>query len=146
MQLPTYITGFTENGVTLREMNGQQFKQVVYNAARITRARALHVEQPRYPLHYFRIDVLLHGERVSVLLHRYFPYVALAHYTSSVQIQFIDDDTLMRELQPYYTVLSAAFLDEPFQPQAHRLAEIERRHEKHWRPNTNGDVIFNCWD
>ncbi|MFJ7738826.1 hypothetical protein ACIQ2D_21195 [Lysinibacillus sp. NPDC097287] len=120
------ITGLAHNKIALNRMDGYF--------------------PPSYPLNYFRLDIKIVENVMSLLLHEYFPYIACATYDNGLQIQFFDHEDVMTALKPYYTVLEAAFLDAPFHPNSHNLSEIELKNAKHWRPNTNGEVIFNCWD
>ena len=97
-------------------------------------------------MNYFRIDIEVDKKVVSILLHQYFPYASIVLYENELQLQFIEYDNLFTELSPYYTVLEAGFLNEQFNPNAHDLSEDELKNVKYWRPNNNGEVIFNCWD
>lgn len=146
MRLPMYITGITNRTINIEKMDGALFKKLGYEIARKLNGEVIGYFHPSYPLNYFRIEIKRGEKTKSILLHEYFPYVAVAIYENMLQIHFLDDEDIMTELRPYYTVLETTFLNEPFNKNSHDLSEIELRNEKHWRPNTNGEVIFNCWD
>lgn len=146
MRLPNYITGITDLALHLNKMDGRLFKKIGFEIARKLNGEVMNYFQPSVPLHYFRLEIKI-GERVvSILLHEYFPYVAIASYENMLKMHFLDDEDIKTELYSYYTVLEATFLNEPFNKNNHDLSDIELKNEKHWRPNTNGKVIYNCWD
>ncbi|WP_153732782.1 hypothetical protein [Sporosarcina obsidiansis] len=140
------ITGLTTNNIELHQMDGYLLQQVGYEIARKINGTVIGYFPPSYPLNYFRLDIKIGENIMSILLHEYFPYIASASYEDELHIHFFDHEDVMTELKPYYTVLDAAFLNAPFTPNSHDLSESELKNEKHWRPNTNGEVIFNCWD
>ncbi|QCR32339.1 hypothetical protein [Lysinibacillus sp. SGAir0095] len=140
------ITGLSNRKLVIQPMDGQLFRRLGYEIARKVNGKVLEWLPPRYPLNYFRLVLLIDGKIVSILLHEYFPYAAIVSYKDELQMNFYDYEEVEFELAPYYTVLKAAFLNEPFNPKAHDLSEIELRNVKHWRPKNNGEVIFNCWD
>ncbi|MDW0110939.1 hypothetical protein [Sporosarcina aquimarina] len=141
-----YITGLANHNIDLKKMDGTLFKKVGYEIARKLHGEVIEFIPPRYPLNYFRLDIKINENIMSILLHEYFPYVAIATYENELQIHYLDPEDLVNILRPYYTVLEKNFLNEPFDPNSHDLAEIELKNEKHWSPNTNGEVIFNYWD
>lgn len=145
MRLPTNITGISYREIENR-MDGILFQKLGYEIARKMKGKVIDYFPPSYPLNYFRIDIEIDKKIVSILLHEYFPYVAITSYKNELQIQFYDYEELMVELKPFYTVLEEVFLNEPFNPKAHDLSEIELKNVKYWRPKINGEVIFNCWD
>lgn len=146
MRLPMNITGLANSVIEMNEMDGGLFKKLGYEIARKINGKIIGFISPSYPLNYFRMDIEVDKKVVSILLHQYFPYAAIVLYDNELQLQFIECDNLFTELSPYYTVLEAAFLNELFNPNAHDLSEDELKNVKHWRPKTNGEVIFNCWD
>ena len=146
MRLPMYITGIASRPSNLKKMDGALFKKLGYEIARKLNGEVIGYIYPSYPLNYFRLEIKIGKKTKSILLHEYFPYVAIAIYENELKIQFLDDEDIMNELRPYYTVLETAFLNEPFNKNDHDLSEVELKNEQHWRPNTNGEVIFNCWD
>ena len=127
-------------------MDGHLFQRVVYDFARKVNGKVNDWFPPSYPLNYFCIDIEIGDTVVSILLHEFFPYAAIASYINEFQIQFLDYKNLMLELNPYYTVLGAAFLNEHFNPNIHDLSDSELKIVRHWRPNTNGEIIFNFWN
>ena len=141
-----YITGIANRPVHLNKMDGDLFKTLGYEITRKMGGDVISYSPPRYPLNYFRLEVKIGEKTKSVLLHEYFPYVAIALYDNELQMHFLDEEDMMKEWKPYYTVLDATFLNAPFHADAHDLSEIELKNAKHWRANTNGEVIFNCWD
>ena len=141
-----YITGIASCPINLKKMDGALFKKLGYEIARKLNGEVIGYNHPSYPLNYFRLEIKIGEKTKSILLHEYFPYVAIAIYENELTIQFLDDEDIMTELRPYYTVLETTFLNEPFNKNGHDLSEVELKNEKHWRPNTNGEVIFNCWD
>ena len=146
MRLPMYITGIASNSINLKKMDGALFKKVGCEIARKLNGEVIDYIYPSYPLNYFRLEIKIGEKTTSILLHEYFPYVAIAIYENMLQIQFVDDEDITTELRQYYTVLETTFLNESFNMNGHNLSEVELKNEKHWRPNTNGEVIFNCWD
>lgn len=146
MRLPMYITGIANHTNDLKKMDGYLFKKIGYEIARKFHGEVIGYISPGYPLNYFRQDIKIGENIMSILLHEYFPYVAVASYENEFEIHYVDSEDVINELRPYYTVLDVAFLNEPFNPNSHDLTETELKNEKHWRPNTNGEVIFNCWD
>lgn len=146
MRLPMNITGLANSMIEMNEMDGNLFKKLGYEIARKINGKIIGFFSPSYPLNYFRMDIEVDKKVVSILLHQYFPYAAIVLYENELQLQFIEYDNLFTELSPYYTVLEAGFLNEQFNPNVHDLSEVELKNVKHWRPNTNGEVIFNCWD
>ena len=146
MRLPVNITGLSSSEPPLGPMDGQLFKKLGFEIARKVKGNVLQWIVPSYPLNYFRIVLEIEGKVVSILLHEYYPYVAIARYKDELQIEFFDYEEIESEIIPYFTVLKTDFLREPFNPNANDLAEIELKNVKHWRPRTNGEVIFNCWD
>lgn len=146
MRLPMNITGLSNREIKINEMDGNLFQRLGYEIARKVNSKVIGWHPPSYPLNYFRIDLEIDNTIVSILLHEYFPYVAITSYKSELQIQFLDNEDLTLELKPHYIVLESAFLNEPFNPNAHDLSEIELKNVKYWGPSTNGEVIFNCWD
>ena len=140
------ITGLANRAIEMNEIDGNLFKKLGYEIARKTNGKIIGFFPPSYPLNYFRIDIEANEKVVSILLHEYFPYAAIALYANELQIQFIECESLSSELSSYYTVLEVAFLNEHFNPKFHNLSEDELKNVKYWRPNTNGEVIFNCWD
>ena len=141
-----YITGIANHGIDLKKMDGYLFKKLGYEIARKFHGEVIDYIRPKYPVNYFRLDIKMGEDILSILLHEYFPYVAIASYENELQIHYVNSEDLIHALTPYYTVLEQAFLNEPFNPDSHNLSEIELKNEKYWRPNTNGEVIFNCWD
>lgn len=141
-----YITGIANHGIDLKKMDGYLFKKLGYEIARKFHGEVIGYIPPKYPVNYFRLDIKMGEDILSILLHEYFPYVAIASYENELQIHYVNSEDLIHALTPYYTVLEQAFLNEPFNPASHNLSEIELKNEKYWRPNTNGEVIFNCWD
>lgn len=139
------ITGLASRDV-LNQMDGQLFKKLGYEIARRVNGKVLGWFSPNYPLNYFRIVLEIEEKVISILLHEYFPYVAIALYEDELRFKFLDNEDVELELKPYYTVLKSAFLNEPFNPNEHDLSEVELKNAKYWRPNSNGEVIFNCWD
>lgn len=146
MRLPMYITGLETSKIELKKMDGYLFKKLGYEIARKLHGEVIDYLWPSYPLNYFRSDIKIDENIISILLHEYFPYVAIASYENELQIHFLDYEDIKNELRPYYIVLEKVFLNEPFNPISHDLSEFELKNEKHWSPNTNGEVIFNCWD
>jgi len=146
MRLPMNITGISSSSANLKQMDGSLFKKLGYDIARKLHGKVINFIPPSYPLQYYRLELQIGEQKKSILLHEYFPFVAVAIYENELQMQFLDDKEIMNVLSPYYTVLETDFLNEPFDSTAHDLSEIELKNEKHWRPNTNGEVIFNCWD
>ncbi|PIC73120.1 hypothetical protein [Sporosarcina sp. P17b] len=146
MRLPMYITGIANHNIDLKKMDGCLFKKLGYEVARKFHGEVIGYILPKYPLNYFRLDIKIGENIMSILLHEYFPYVATASYENELQIHYFDSEYVIHELRPYYTVLEMAFLNEAFKPNFHDLSETELKNEKYWRPNTNGEVIFNCWD
>lgn len=146
MRLPMYITGIANRPINLKKMDGGLFKKLGYEIARKLNGEVISYIPPSYPLNYFRIEIKIGEKPKSILLHEYFPYVAIAIYENEIHMHFLDEEDIMNELKPYYTVLEATFLNDPFNANSHDLSEIELKNVKHWRPNTNGKVIFNCWD
>ncbi|MBB4825588.1 hypothetical protein HNO89_002824 [Sporosarcina luteola] len=145
MRLPMNITGLSDEEIENR-MDGTLFQKLGYEIARKMKGEVVGYIQPSYPLNFYRFDIKIDEKRVSILLHEYFPYVAITSYKNELQIHFYDYEEVMAELKPYYTVLKAAFLNEPFNPKDHDLSEIEFKNVNYWRPKINGEVIFNCWD
>ena len=141
-----YITGIASRPSNLKKMDGALFKKVGYEIARKLNGEVIGCIHPSYPLNYFRLEIKIGEKTKAILLHEYFPYVAIAIYENELQMHFLDEEDIMNELKLYYTVLETTFLNEPFNKNGHDLSEIELKNEKHWRPNTNGEVIFNCWD
>lgn len=86
------------------------------------------------------------GYEIARELHEYFPYVAIASYVNELQIHYLDCEDVINKLRPYYTVLEMRFLNEHFNPNSYEFSEIELKTDKYWSPNTNGEVIYNCWD
>ena len=146
MRLPMNITGLANSKMDLNKMDGNLFKKLGYEIARKLQGKVISYIPPSYPLNYFRLDIKIDENTISILLHEYFPYVAIALYRNELQMDFFDHEDLMTELRVYYTVLESTFLNEPFNPKSHDLTEVELESAKYWRPNTNGEVIFNCWD
>lgn len=146
MRLPMYITGIVSRPITLKKMDGTLFKKLGFEIARKLNGEVIGFIPPSYPLNYFRLEIKIDEKTKSILLHEYFPYVAIVIYENELQMHFLDEKDIMNELKPYYTVLETTFLNEPFNADSHDLSEIELKNVKHWRPNTNGEVIFNCWD
>lgn len=146
MRLPMNITGLANSKMDLNKMDGNLFKRLGYEIARKLKGKVIDYIPPSYPLNYFRLDIKIDENTISILLHKYFPLVALASYENELQMHFLDHVHLMTELRTCYTVLETKFLNEPFNPNSHDLAEIELKSVKHWGPNINGEVIFNCWD
>lgn len=146
MRLPMYITGLKSNSINLKKMDGSLLKKLGFEIARKLNGEVVGYIQPSYPLNYFRLEIKIGENKKSILLHEYFPYVAIAIYENELQMHFLDEEDIMNELRPYYTVLETTFLNEPFNANSHDLSEIELKNVKHWRPDINGEVIFNCWD
>ena len=146
MRLPMHITGITEREINLEQMDGQFFQRLGYEITRNVKGNVICWHPPQYPLNYFRIDIELGEKIVSILLHEFFPYAAIASYKNALQIEFTDHVEITNGLKPYYKVLETKFLNESFNANLHDLSKIERLNVKHWRPRTNGEVIFNCWD
>lgn len=146
MRLPMNITGLANSKMDLNKMDGNLFEKLGYEIARKLQGKVIGYIPPSYPLNYFRLDIKKDENTISILLHEHFPHVAIASYENELQMHFLDHEDLMTELRTYYTVLETTFLNEPFNPNSHDLAEIELKNAKHWGPNINGEVIFNCWD
>ncbi|MFC7687479.1 hypothetical protein [Ureibacillus sp. GCM10028918] len=146
MRLQRNITGLTSGEVKHNQMDGQLFQRSGYEIARKVNGKVLQWIPQSYPLNYFRIVLEIDKKIISILLHEYFPYVAIASTYDELSIQFMDYEDVELELKPYYPVLKEAFLNEPFNSKAHNLSDIELNNAKYWRPRTNGEVIFNCWD
>lgn len=123
-------------------MDGALFKKVGYEIACKLNGDVIDYIYPSYPLNYFRLEIKIGDETKSILLHEYVPYVAIAIYENILQIQFVDDEGITTEIRQYYTVLETTFLNESFNTNGHDLSEAEFKNEKHWRPNTNGEVIL----
>ena len=146
MRLPMNITGISDREIKMDQMDGRFFQKLGYEVARKVNGKVIGWFPPAYPLNYFRLDIETEEKVVSILLHQYFPYAALASYKSELQIEFLNHKEFEDELKPYYQLLENSFLKEPFNPDAHDLSSIEIVNAKYWRPQTNGEVIFNCWD
>jgi len=146
MRLPMNITGISNREIKMEQMDGRLFQRLSYEIARKVKGKVIGWYPPGYPLNYFRVDMEKGKNIVSILLHEYYPYVATAAYKNELQIGFLDLEDIFEVLRPYYIVLETSFLNEPFDPNAHDLTQIEIVNAKYWRPKTNGEVIFNCWD
>ncbi len=146
VSLPKYITGFLDEKAVMTPMDGANFKKVGYEIARKLQYGVTQFSTPSYPTNYFRLAIQKDEKEYAILLHEYVPYAALVAYDNEFNMHFVDCDGLAAELSPYYQVLDAEFLNEAFDPVMHDLAEIELKQVRYWRPDTIGEVIFNCWD
>jgi hypothetical protein len=121
-------------------------------AARLLSGRVTRSDPPSaLSNNYARVDLELSGETVAVLLNSVHPLVGFTEVLSERETRYrFKDVAALAALfrgTGVYQVLTAAVLDRPVSDgSCERLAEIEQKQVRYWRPSRVGDVIFNSWD
>ena len=74
----------------------------------------------------------------------YYPWIAFAKNLDFTRIEFIESPFDI--IDTNVNVLTLPELEQSWHDIVGELSKAELEQIKYWKPNTVGDIIFNCWD
>jgi hypothetical protein len=152
-RLPPRITGFFDRAEPPLSLDPKDFKRACHLVAQMEGGSVESVDLALAGRSYFVATARTPTDYVSVLansVYRYLAFVPPGSFGADChELTFVEPISLAgafsraTEFQP----LDAAWLaTAPRTELLTDLAPVEFEQVKYWRPQTVGDVIFNCWD
>ena len=150
--LPQGVTGFRHaEEPPLSEISIRSLETACWEAARRLHGSVLSTRPAGIATNFHTFEISLPEQKVSILCNAHFPLIGFAEPIAPGQqvFSFVDVSGLAAVLKSIggLEVLTAGELKSPLvQESISDLSPAELKQVAYWRPQTVGEVIFNCWD
>jgi hypothetical protein len=152
------ITGFNRNEADGRKptVDSFVFKNLCYTVANHVGGQVISLSG-LHGTNFYQAEVHLGSERIYILLNGAYPFFAFASKLEYLNIHFIDQPALSKEIAAFnedYRVLTTSELHEPLHPDVRKqtlrnentLNKNDLQDIFYWKSQTVGEIIYNYWD
>ncbi len=122
-----------------------QFKKIVFESARQVACDVAQIYEPNVTPNFYTAELECESEKLFLLCTHSDEWAFSKNFDiDGCNLSFVDTRALSEALKSLFQIhpLSWAYLRSGFEKQPHQsLGDIQ-----YWKPQTNGEAIFNWWD